>query len=659
MLTNKKKRKVPTQQSTTTIQTHTTQASGIITTSFIRPTETESESESESKSESKSELESESESNATNNQQHKDHLITIGVGVCSYYVRMRKRPISSPRHYGRQLHKLTRAHSQIHSNSSNNPLDTLNELEHDLNAWQTPIQHNCPPPRYRPQHKKPNKRSLTPSPPRPITIPEVQQPTQSSNPLPLPILPNLYDPALPIDFSYPSYPYALPAPTPSTSYYPAHPQQPSRIPFPPPDYDGQFSFRLEMQQVCQRLLGLHLAISTDKQNRAVQVQEAMRIAMETLNHPTGPTHYPQDSALTSTRTSNTPSAQVAPLTASRPDSHSTQQNLHSQPTRQSSTGAADHGPSGPPPSEPPPPLPPAQKHPGSAGEPPATSEALDGRAAAEQTARKDKKKGKKKRSAHANANNIHHRDNYVPSRLPASYALRPGAGGPGLLGGRTKEWARVRVEYEGRRGKRGGYIDPTVTSLDEAGASASAGSASAGGGGAAHCQLGPSPIARFFVEPDEWICAFCEHELWFGDNQRLLSVIKNRKQVLRRRRRAKERAARAASGIPPTTTNTNINPASTTPATASVPPAPSTAAPPPASTHPPSVPRIEPGKGKKSKNRANARGPTCSLPTSRRPAPMEGDAQDDPPPLPPLSSQDGHPASTDRMPPDKLACSGS
>ena len=31
-------------------------------------------------------------------------------------------------------------------------------------------------------------------------------------------------------------------------------------------------------------------------------------------------------------------------------------------------------------------------------------------------------KGKKKRAAHANANNIHHRDNYVPSRMPGSAA---------------------------------------------------------------------------------------------------------------------------------------------------------------------------------------------------------------------------------------------
>jgi hypothetical protein len=47
---------------------------------------------------------------------------------------------------------------------------------------------------------------------------------------------------------------------------------------------------------------------------------------------------------------------------------------------------------------------------------------------------------------------------------------------------------------------------------------------------------------------DEWICAFCEYELFYGDEQDYRRAIRSRKKILRRRRRARERAAAAASG---------------------------------------------------------------------------------------------------------------
>jgi hypothetical protein len=47
---------------------------------------------------------------------------------------------------------------------------------------------------------------------------------------------------------------------------------------------------------------------------------------------------------------------------------------------------------------------------------------------------------------------------------------------------------------------------------------------------------------------EEWICAFCEYSLFYGDDQEYRRAIRNRKKILRRRRRARERAAAAASG---------------------------------------------------------------------------------------------------------------
>ncbi|KAG8909577.1 hypothetical protein FRC00_009851, partial [Tulasnella sp. 408] len=51
------------------------------------------------------------------------------------------------------------------------------------------------------------------------------------------------------------------------------------------------------------------------------------------------------------------------------------------------------------------------------------------------------------------------------------------------------------------------------------------------------------------VQPaDEWICSFCEFNLFYGDDAALRRAVRARKSLLTRRRRARERAAAAASG---------------------------------------------------------------------------------------------------------------
>lgn len=93
------------------------------------------------------------------------------------------------------------------------------------------------------------------------------------------------------------------------------------------------------------------------------------------------------------------------------------------------------------------------------------------------------KKGRKKRSAHANANNSHHRSNYVPSRIPTSSAPHVPQYDPSL--------------------------PPPLTSWpasDEA-------IAAAGGN--------KGPGAAYFAGPDEWLCMFCEYEIFYGEESLL------------------------------------------------------------------------------------------------------------------------------------------
>ncbi|KAF8813005.1 hypothetical protein BYT27DRAFT_7085525 [Phlegmacium glaucopus] len=118
---------------------------------------------------------------------------------------------------------------------------------------------------------------------------------------------------------------------------------------------------------------------------------------------------------------------------------------------------------------------------------------------------------KKKRSALANASNPHHLRNYVPSRLPPT----EGAGVQGPNGNTT--WPLpmqfLSAEIPARRKKTAAV-----------------------------------PLTH---PSEEWICAFCEYDLFYGEDAGYRRAVRSRKKILKRRRRARERAAAAASGVTP------------------------------------------------------------------------------------------------------------
>lgn len=124
---------------------------------------------------------------------------------------------------------------------------------------------------------------------------------------------------------------------------------------------------------------------------------------------------------------------------------------------------------------------------------------------------------KKKRSALANASNPHHLRNYVPSRLPHSgggAANGTSQANPNDLGPLPLRF--LSAEIPPRRRKK--------------------------------AQQAPQPTTQLTNPADEWICAFCEYALFYGDEQEYRRAVRNRKKILRRRRRARERAAAAAAG---------------------------------------------------------------------------------------------------------------
>jgi hypothetical protein len=129
---------------------------------------------------------------------------------------------------------------------------------------------------------------------------------------------------------------------------------------------------------------------------------------------------------------------------------------------------------------------------------------------------------KKKRSALANASNPHHLRNYVPSRLPHSGGGGggdgPGAQGPNATNGNTIWPLPIRflsAEIPSRKRKKNATAEPLVQLMH------------------------PS---------EEWICAFCDYELFYGEDPVYRRAVRSRKKILKRRRRARERAATAAAG---------------------------------------------------------------------------------------------------------------
>lgn len=149
-----------------------------------------------------------------------------------------------------------------------------------------------------------------------------------------------------------------------------------------------------------------------------------------------------------------------------------------------------------------------------------------------------KRSKKKKRSALANASNPHHLRNYVPSRLPNSGSGGGGLGGTGPVGGwggaplLSVTLAQAAIAFLGpppvrlltadRRSRQHSNSNPPFSV--------------------------PDPAAGMAIIPDEWMCAFCEYDVFFGGESAYRRSVRARKKILRRRRRARERAARAASG---------------------------------------------------------------------------------------------------------------
>ena len=126
---------------------------------------------------------------------------------------------------------------------------------------------------------------------------------------------------------------------------------------------------------------------------------------------------------------------------------------------------------------------------------------------------------KKKRSALANASNPHHLRNYVPSRLPHT----GGGDGLGAQGQNTINantiWPLplrfLSAEVSSRKRKK---------------------------------NTSAVPLVQLMHPNEEWICAFCDYELFYGEDPVYRRAVRSRKKILKRRRRARERAAAAAAG---------------------------------------------------------------------------------------------------------------
>ncbi|KAJ3813461.1 hypothetical protein EV368DRAFT_48849 [Lentinula lateritia] len=132
---------------------------------------------------------------------------------------------------------------------------------------------------------------------------------------------------------------------------------------------------------------------------------------------------------------------------------------------------------------------------------------------------------KKKRSALANASNPHHLRNYVPSRLPYNAGgCPPNANGTNQANGNDLGPFPIRflsAEIPPRRSNRSKR---------------------------SQAQEQQQSSTSLTNPADEWLCVFCEYELFFGDEGEYRKALRRRKTVLKRRRRARERAAAAASG---------------------------------------------------------------------------------------------------------------
>lgn len=130
--------------------------------------------------------------------------------------------------------------------------------------------------------------------------------------------------------------------------------------------------------------------------------------------------------------------------------------------------------------------------------------------------RKPPIKGRRKRAAYANSLNVHHRDNYVPSRAPV-----------------------VPTHIQSTHALNGtdSTLPPPLTSWPASEEAIAA---------AASSRRKSTSSRAFFADSDEWLCAWCDYEIMFSAD--ISKAVKKRKKLLRIRKQAEERASRAANG---------------------------------------------------------------------------------------------------------------
>ncbi|GAA5870226.1 hypothetical protein JCM16303_001934 [Sporobolomyces ruberrimus] len=199
-------------------------------------------------------------------------------------------------------------------------------------------------------------------------------------------------------------------------------------------------------------------------------------------------------------------AVAAPPTPAQTPQRKPHSHTHSHPPLASAPPISSASRLPPPPSAPHADLPPAPPPASALPSPPPSQSPLPPRKA-------PLKKGRKKRSAHANAHNVHHRDNYVPSRLPAASAQNG----------------------HNSHSSHDPSLGPTSWPASEAALAAAGPFASTCGGG-------------HYCDPDEWLCLFCEYQLFYGEEPALYRAVRKRKGVLKVRQKAKDRAMKATQG---------------------------------------------------------------------------------------------------------------
>ena len=114
----------------------------------------------------------------------------------------------------------------------------------------------------------------------------------------------------------------------------------------------------------------------------------------------------------------------------------------------------------------------------------------------------------------ANASNPHHLRNYVPSRVPgvgANNAQNTNANDANEFGPPPTRFLSAQL-----RSGKDAKADNSTPDLTQPG--------------------------------EEWICAFCEYELFYGDDSDFRKAVRKRKAILKRRKRAREKAADKTSG---------------------------------------------------------------------------------------------------------------